>query len=611
MKPRLTFLIILASFFLSAGQTQPSYSSDSLAVVHWEDSIVVVGNRYEIPLKNLGHNLQIYSSEQLQALGNHSVLEAIDLSFPSAFVVDKKIMGYGVGREGAGQVFLRGLGGKPNTGVLVLVNGHPDFMGIFGHPLPDVYGLEGIDRVEILAGAASTVFGDHAMGGVVNIVTRSVVQEPFILQVEGGNYKTYKVGLQSGFQKGRHSGYITIQRQYSGGHLEQTMFLSHHLVAGWNYQLSPHLELQVRARYVPYDFDDPSREADTPKDVLGVYGKIRRGMGELVLQNRFSRLEGSVQLYTNLGHHRFWDGFESRDFTHGFSIYQQYKYRPGVQLAGGLDILHYGGKANVDNQLHRLTSVGGYLIGILRPVSFLNVQTGLRFQYLSLPLTVVSPSISVSFRVFRQSRLFLGYHSGFRYPTLMELYLFPVSNDQLKEERVNSFEAGGMVTFGRLSLQLSYFMNDVWNLIQKVNNPAAPPPVIFRNSGKARQHGIEAQITLRRGRHFQQRFAYSYLQPDQLTAFNPAHQFKYWARYQTRRLAVDVYGKYVYGLYASNNEKDRLPDYDVLNAAVSLRWGAVDFQMKLLNILNRSYWILPDYPAPGFQLRVGMVYHMR
>jgi hypothetical protein len=78
-------------------------------------------------------------------------------------------MGYGVGSAGSGSINIRGQGGRPNTGLLVLINGHPDFMGLFGHPLPDVYGTDDISQVDVLSGPASTVFGSQAMAGVVNI----------------------------------------------------------------------------------------------------------------------------------------------------------------------------------------------------------------------------------------------------------------------------------------------------------------------------------------------------------------------------------------------------------------------------------------------------------
>ena len=173
----MTHSIRIICFLLIYGGQQllATASGDSLTVYDSGDSIVVVANRYSSSLKNLAYNYQVIPGDKITALSTHSVMEVIDMQNPSAFVLDKKVMGYGVGADAAGALSLRGMGGKPNTGVLVLLNGHPDVIGIFGHPLPDVYGNNDVHQAEILPGASSTVYGDHAMGGVVNQIGRAHV----------------------------------------------------------------------------------------------------------------------------------------------------------------------------------------------------------------------------------------------------------------------------------------------------------------------------------------------------------------------------------------------------------------------------------------------------
>ena len=167
------FILTTCLFTLIYGENNP----DSVVTIQSEDSIVVVANRYQVSAKALSYSYEVVNQDQIQSMSNHSALEMVDMNFPSSYILEKKVMGFGVGDAGAGLVTIRGMGGKPNTGVLVLLNGHPDFMGIFGHPLPDVYGIDDIQRVEILAGPASTVFGNHAMGGVVNLVTEPDYQQ--------------------------------------------------------------------------------------------------------------------------------------------------------------------------------------------------------------------------------------------------------------------------------------------------------------------------------------------------------------------------------------------------------------------------------------------------
>ena len=74
----------------------------------------------------------------------------------------------------AGGISIRGIGGSPNTQMLVLIDGHPQFMGLMGHPLPDAYVASDVERVEVVRGPASILYGTNAMGGVINIITRAV-----------------------------------------------------------------------------------------------------------------------------------------------------------------------------------------------------------------------------------------------------------------------------------------------------------------------------------------------------------------------------------------------------------------------------------------------------
>ena len=61
-------------------------------------------------------------------------------------------MGYGVSGGAAGQMTLRGVGGGPTTGLLVLIDGHPQYMGLMGHPIADACQSMLADRVEVVRG---------------------------------------------------------------------------------------------------------------------------------------------------------------------------------------------------------------------------------------------------------------------------------------------------------------------------------------------------------------------------------------------------------------------------------------------------------------------------
>ena len=598
-------LTVLAGFLF--GQTAP----DSLVTYQSEDSIIIVANRYQVSAKALTYSYELITSDKIKSMSNHSALEMVDISFPSSYILEKKIMGFGVGEAGAGLVNIRGLGGKPNTGILVLLNGHPDFMGIFGHPLPDVYGIDDIQRVEVLAGPASTVFGNHAMGGVVNLVTEPDYQHLAKVSVEGGSYNSFNMGLNLSKRLGKHGLYLNARRKKSDGHIAQTSFESTQLNAGWSVQLNPVYNISARARYVPYTFDDPER-GDSDVAGLGTYGEIERGMGEIILRNDFQTLQGSAQIYTNFGHHQFHDGFESNDFNYGVSIYQNWLADSNYSIAFGTDFMQFGGQAKnnyaklpngnplVNEEKHDINSSGTYALALFNPVSNLNLKGGVRYQFNSLETTNLSPMAGISFTPISSLQLYANYQNGFRNPTPMELYLFPSANEDLNPEEVNSVEGGLVYQWVHNSLiQISYYNNRVKNKIQTINRQ-------FTNSGSASQWGIESQIKLQFNSFMGSQISYSYLDPDVLTEYNPEHQFKYVLHANHQKFRVSVYGKYISGLFADDNSQLPLPDYHILNFSLALISKSFDVHLRALNILNREFKVTPEYEAPGTNAQIGI-----
>ncbi len=590
-------------------------SPDTLKTYDLGDSIVVIASRYELSFRAVTNSVDVITEQRGLELSNHSALQAVDLMSANSFVLEKKVVGFGVGSNGSGNLSIRGLGGRPNTGIVVLINGRPDFMGIFGHPLPDVYGLEGIQQVEVIKGPSSTLFGSNAMGGAVNLVTATATDDRLKLNVGGGTYNTFYQNVQLSHIRNKLKINSYLSHQKTDGHIDSSGF------EGWNmngkieYQISPRWQATLQGRYVPFQFDDPFMGTDLAQ--LGIYAKIRRGMIDALVEGGYGRLKNSFHFYSNLGHHRFNDGFESHDFTYGLSSYQNYTYSKKLFFSFGADVLHYGGKARnvVSSQippkpdLHTINTLGVYFIGFYSPYTFLSLQAGGRFHYSSLNENKTTPTLGISVIPFHNLKFFGNYNQGFRLPTLQELYLFPPSNPNLKFEQVTGYEAGIWYQFGENYFKTSYFLNDLKNLIQIVENPNPPPRQIYLNGEKAEQSGYEFTLYLTTGKTWSAQFSYSYLDPDILTAFNPEKMFKYYFAYHGSLFHLGVFGKMISKLYAANYSKSPLEDYHLVNISGSFYFKSLAFDIQLRNVLNKRYEVLPEYEAPRFHILTGITFN--
>jgi iron complex outermembrane receptor protein len=334
-------------------------------------------------------------------------------------------------------------------------------------------------------------------------------------------------------------------------------------------------------------------------------------MGSLTLKNNFNQVQGSTQVFTNLGHHRFSDGFESHDQAWGVSTYQQWKPSAKLNLAGGGEFISYGGKANVKNERFSEDSFGIYLLSFYNLSDWINLKGGLRYQHSSLDLSQVTPLAGLGINILADLQFYANYQSGFRFPTINELYLFPPSNPDLEAEKVNSGEAG--LTYywqGKNYARLAVYRNNASNLIQTIPNPAPPPRIRYANSGKAEQWGIEAEISYAVSAWLSGQIGISQLEPDRLTAYNPETQFKYLIDMKYRWFTATLFGKYVEKLYVANDWAGRLPDYHVLNVVLTGTYANWSMNVQLLNVLDRYYLAFTDYAAPGFHFMTGITYSL-
>jgi len=192
MKKKNILLLSIAGLWTMTGFAQAAKDSARIARNLTIDEVVVTGTRNETDIRHLPMTISVVNRKALEQRFQPSVLPALTEQVPGLFATSRGIMGYGVSTGAAGGMNLRGIGGSPTAGLLVLIDGHPQYMGLMGHPIADAYQTMLTDRVEVLRGPASVLYGSNAMGGVINIVTRKMQEDGVKThaQIGYGSYNT-------------------------------------------------------------------------------------------------------------------------------------------------------------------------------------------------------------------------------------------------------------------------------------------------------------------------------------------------------------------------------------------------------------------------------------
>lgn len=151
MKKKYVFLLAITSLWTLAGLAQTTKDSIQITKSLTIDEVVVTGTRNETDIRHLPMTISVVDRKLLEQSYQPSLLPTLTEQVPGLFTTSRGMMGYGVSTGAAGGMSLRGIGGSPTAGLLVLIDGHPQYMGLMGHPIADAYQTMMTDRVEVRA----------------------------------------------------------------------------------------------------------------------------------------------------------------------------------------------------------------------------------------------------------------------------------------------------------------------------------------------------------------------------------------------------------------------------------------------------------------------------
>lgn len=606
---------LLALLLLTAPAARGQEDSVRIARNLTTDEVVVTGTRNETDIRHLPMTISVVDRKQLESNYQPSVLPTLTEQVPGLFTTSRGIMGYGVSTGAAGGMSLRGIGGSPTAGLLVLIDGHPQYMGLMGHPIADAYQTMMTERVEVLRGPASVLYGSNAMGGVINIVTRQMKEEGAKTDIQAayGSYNTLQTEVTNRLKRGRFSSIVTGSYNRSDGHRPDMDFEQYGGYAKLGYDFNDRWKLWGDVNVTHFNASNPGTVA---APYIDNDSRITRGMASAALENHYRQTSGALSFFYNWGRHKINDGyhpgeepqtahFNSKDRMMGISWYQSASLFEGNRITAGFDYQHFGGESwykvlatgekqpQVDKQLDELA---GYVDFRQNIGSWLSLDAGLRVDHHSHTGTEWIPQGGLAFHLPRQAELKAMVSKGFRNPTIRELFMFSKNPDLLPESLV-SYELAytqrlcdNSLTYG-LNL---YYINGK-NIIQV--DPAQRKNV---NTGHIENWGAEATVAYRFNAHWQADANYSWLHMEHPVLAAPEHKLYVGANYQQGRWTAASGVQYIRGLYTSVTQGQEKQETFVLwNLNISYRLcNFASLFVKGENLLAQRYEINAGYPMP-------------
>lgn len=602
----------------------PALAEEISDTIRLHETIVTAPRKTEITLTPL--TVSTVTERTIQKSAQSSILPVLQNQIPGLFVSERGFAGYGVSGGAAGAVSIRGVG--QGNKVLFMIDGQPQWAGVFGHALPDTYVANGVERVEVVRGPSSLLYGSNAMGGSVNIITRRATTDGLSGRARAmfGSFTTEKFNTSVSYRSGRFGITGAGQLDRSNGNRAGSEFWLANEYLQSHFDINPHWQIGA-------NLDMTQTKANNPGTIQSplesMWTKLFRGTTAVYAHNSYEKSKGGMQAYINWGANHVDDGhapgdaprnyiFRSTDYNMGITAFQTVNPWTGNDLSLGVDFVHWGGHSwnvmkddptETNSQFRgHLNEVAGYVMAQQQLFNnFLALNAGVRLQHSSQYGNQWVPQAGFIVRPADGTSLKLSYGKGFRAPNLRELYLYAPANPDLKPEYLQNYEAEfRQIAFnGRLNAGLCFYFIDGKDMIQTVRVDGRPHN---ENVGAFINKGFELDASYAATDILTFAGNYSYLHTDADVLYAPKNKLNLQVNLSPGPWAFTVETSSVWGLLTGGPDK---ADYTLLNCRAAYTVAPdsavpVTLMIKADNLTNKHYEVVYGCPMPGTTIMGGV-----
>jgi len=593
------------------------------------EPVVVTATKVETPAEQLGASVTVIPGEDIDARRYPTVDEAL-----------RSAPGVDIRRSGSfGKTSAISIRGANPSQVQVLVDGMRVKSPTLGQVDLSDLSPELIERIEIIRGPQSTLYGADAIGGVVNIITRKG-KGPFSLWAtqEVGNYETLRSA--TGF-----SGSVGIfDYAFATGHFEsngQTIndgVDQNALNGRFGLSLPGNTTVSLAVRWNKTDTGVPIEFVASPQPIVPTIDPNTHQQTETVIINLAAHTRPVPWWESEMRVGRYWnrqvfidppDPFTCPPITFGPPCDFSGLFKVERREIEWLNHFHVGNWSTSTFGLEyrwesadvqgtngfgpTMETVSGLFQQQFRFFDRLFMAAGVRVEDNDVFGRSVTERGSLSFLIKETgTRIHGGAGSGFRVPTFNDLFFPGFSNPALKPEESFSFDAGiGQKLWNnRIRLDATFFKNSFTNLIKNVIIPA-PPFVVSANVGRARSQGLEFTSEVDVLETLTAGVNYTYTETRDLDAHTwlprePRHRWNARLTWQPVK-PLSLWSE----LHIVTRQWESLgriynPGYTRLDIGgtyrILERWGLVkyvDLTARIQNVANESYQEVRGFPALG------------
>ncbi|HUR11571.1 MAG TPA: TonB-dependent receptor [Flavitalea sp.] len=644
------------AFYLICQFSILSLFAQDTANIRSLDEVVITANKYPTKSSSTGKVLSVITRRQIEQAGGKDLSQL--LNEQTGIYINSANSNHGKDKT----VFVRG--GKAEH-TLILIDGVPvyDASGIGSNFDIRQIPLEQVERVEILKGSQSTLYGSDAIAGVINIITKKSAQGKYttVGKLSYGSFNTLRANAsvsaatntldyQAGYGFSRTDGINeTLDAPGNSTAGDKDGFHQHHINGTLRWKATEQVNISPYIRFTKLQADLDQGAFTDEADYSSTLDNLQTGIRS-VIDIKKIRLN-LLYNYNHIKRTYLDDSVKSRN---GFAIFSEGHYnssehfadlylnipvRDRIKVTTGIDyrtsstdqsifsVSSFGPYKNVfdkDSAHHRQVAVYGN--ALLTNEKGFSLEAGGRWNnhngYGSFMVYNINPSVLISERL----KVFTNISSGYRTPGLYQLYS-EFGNHNLEPEKATTFE-GGLQFFTKndqVTARLTYFQRSVTDVIAFIFNPATSSSQ-YVNQDQQDDQGFEAEAGLRLNNQLTIKANYTYVD-GKLTTDNNGKDTTFFNLFRRPKNTMGInigweaskkffistqfqsYGKTFDQVYDAsfNLVNVEIKKYLLWDVYAEYRAGEkFRFFADLRNLGNGTYQEVYGYRSPGFNAYGGI-----
>ncbi len=494
------------------------------------DEVVITATKFPIKQSLTGKVVTVIDQQQLQRNSGKSLTEVLNTQ--AGIIVNGSSNVLGTNQD----VYLRGAAaGK----TLILLDGVPvyDASGISGAYDLNLINVDQVERIEILKGSQSTLYGSDAIAGVINIISKKGGTKKInaTANLAAGSYNTFKgsVGLNGTvknttynvqYSKLYSKGFSTAQYKTGADNFDKDGMDENVFRANINQKIGDKLSVRANTQLSNYKTDADAGQFKDDADYTIKNKNTLIGFGadytiaKTILHfnynyNRVNRVylddsasRGGFSYYSKgdyTGKSHFVELYSNIAVAKHIDVLVGADYRNQLTDQNYFSVSSFGPYAStpLSDDSTKVNQFGAYASVVVKDIKGFNVELGGRYNNFNKYGEVFTFSFNPSYVINNSIKIFGNISSGFKAPSLYQVYSeYRNPNGELKPEKSLSIEGGIQYYKDNINLRAAYFSRDIKDNIVFYSAGAPTYASYYVNADKQKDKGLELEASIDFGR---------------------------------------------------------------------------------------------------------------